>query len=487
MKLCGIETIRKLMRRYQALSLPAKAALWFTMCYIVQRGIQFVCMPVFTRIMPSAEYGIYTTFLSWVNLISVFTSLGIYGNVFNKAMIKYENRRKEYVSSIQCLTAVCTVIFIMAAWLLHMVRPDMAEARYLCMMAVYLFFFPTVQYWYQTQRFEFKYKALVFVTLFITLSGILLGIAGAVSADEKGMALIAAVVISQSAAGIVLFIRIAVAGKVFYKKEFWYWSVKLAVPLIPGSLSEILLGHADRIMIRYLCGASQAAIYTTIYQISMAVTIIRMGINGAYIPWLYYSLQNKEYDAVRKVIRFVTSIFAGLTILIMMAGPELVKIAAPKPYYEAVMILPAVMLGCFFVSVYYLLEQAEVFYEKVIFSTVVSITGAVINMILNFIFIKRAGYLAAGYTTMVTYAIMAVMHAGYVIYLSRKNEKMKYLFDFRYLIFLSSVLIGIGAGCLILYQMFFIIRLGIIIFMLVMLYWNRKKIADLISMMRRGA
>ena len=67
------------------------------MCYVVQRGMQFVSMPVFTRIMLPEEYGIYTTFMSWTNLFSIFTSLGIYGNVFNKAMIKFENENADRI------------------------------------------------------------------------------------------------------------------------------------------------------------------------------------------------------------------------------------------------------------------------------------------------------------------------------------------------------------------------------------------------------
>ena len=484
MKVLGIGIIRKTRDTYRLLSEPAKAAAWFTVCCAVQRGMQFVAMPVLTRIMPVQEYGVYTAFLSWANLISVFTSLGIYGNVFQKAMIRYGKQRKEYISSVQWLTAACTVFVILIIYMSRAGVPEL-QGSYLWLMSVYLFFFPAIQYWYQIQRFEFKYKALAGVTLAVTMTGILLGIFWAMHSEKKGLAVIAAAVFSQSVAGFVFFVKIAFEGKVFYQKEYWNWSLKLALPLIPASLSEILLGHADRIMIRYLCGASLSAVYTTVYQLSMLVTVIRMGINGSYIPWLYHALQKKKYESIQRMIKFIIFIYGSLTVFAMLLGQELMKAAAPELYQEAAADLPAIMLGCFFVSLYYLFEQIELFYEKVMFSTVTSVMGAVVNIILNLIFITRTSYLAAGYTTMASYAVMAVLHAGYIKYLGRKQIEITDFFDFRYILSVSAGLAGAGILCLALYQTFFLIRYGIILAMLAALYCSRQKITDMVSVVRR--
>ena len=45
--------------KYRSLSVQAKAALWFTICSFLQKGISFITVPIFTRLMSTEEYGTY--------------------------------------------------------------------------------------------------------------------------------------------------------------------------------------------------------------------------------------------------------------------------------------------------------------------------------------------------------------------------------------------------------------------------------------------
>ena len=42
--------------KYRSLSVQAKAALWFTICSFLQKGISFITVPIFTRLMSTEEY-----------------------------------------------------------------------------------------------------------------------------------------------------------------------------------------------------------------------------------------------------------------------------------------------------------------------------------------------------------------------------------------------------------------------------------------------
>ena len=42
--------------KYRSLSVQAKAALWFTICSFLQKGISFITVPIFTRLMSTQEY-----------------------------------------------------------------------------------------------------------------------------------------------------------------------------------------------------------------------------------------------------------------------------------------------------------------------------------------------------------------------------------------------------------------------------------------------
>lgn len=94
--------------KYRSLSVQAKAALWFTICSFLQKGISFITVPIFTRLMSTEEYGTYTVYLSWLQILTIMTSLYLFNGVYDNAMAKYEKQRDEYTSAMQGLTLVIT-------------------------------------------------------------------------------------------------------------------------------------------------------------------------------------------------------------------------------------------------------------------------------------------------------------------------------------------------------------------------------------------
>lgn len=472
-------------RKYTSLNTAAKASLWFTVCYVIQRGIQFISMPIFTRLMSAEEYGVYSIFMSWFNLLCVFSSLSIYNGTFNKAMVKYEDERDRYISSIQFLTLIIGTFFVVIVLSCNkqIYLYTGYNIRYLLLLSLHLLLFPTLQYWSQKQRFLFEYQKLVCVTLANSILSVVLGVLFVILSDEKSLALVAVTVVIQAAINIFLFSSLVKKGRCFYNKNYWKWTILTAVPLLPHYLSEILLGHADRIMINSICGASKAGIYNLVYQISMVMTILRTGINGAFTPWLYYSLKQRKYNEIKRVTKMITLLMVTMTVLIMLVGPEILMIAAPSAYYEAVVDIPAIMIGCFFIFVYVLFLNVEIYYEQNQFVAVASIVAALANVVLNYICINVWGYLAAGYTTMLSYLLMAIMHYCFINRIAKSNEEINNLFGTKFLLVISVGLIAVGAVALVLYQLTLLrwILIGII-FMIIFL--KRKSIIQIVQDMK---
>ena len=80
-----------LKEKYQYLSVQAKATIWFTMCSFIQKGISFITVPIFTRLMSTEQYGIYTVYLSWLQILTILTSLYLFNGVYDNAMVKFED------------------------------------------------------------------------------------------------------------------------------------------------------------------------------------------------------------------------------------------------------------------------------------------------------------------------------------------------------------------------------------------------------------
>ena len=470
-----MQVFNKAVNKYKSLSKPAKASVWFIACYVIQRGLQFLGMPIYTRIMSTDEYGEYSVFLSWFNILCVFSSLSIYNGTFNKAMVKYENERDKYISSVQWLTLLFGLIFSIAILSYNSIITTKTgySLKFQLLLAIHLLFFPSLQYWSQKQRFLFEYKKLVLITLINSALSLGMGIVFVLVSEEKSFALVATTVMAQAAINVILFISLSIKGKKFYQREYWGWSLKTSIPLIPHYLSEILLGHADRLMINQMCGSSEAGIYNIVYQISMIMTIIRTGINGSFTPWFFLSLKEEKYDDVKKTSRLIAILMAGLTLAFMLVSPELLRIVAPPTYYEAVTGIPAIMIGCYFIFIYVLFLNVEIFYEQNQFVAVASIIAAVVNVLLNYICINRFGYIAAAYTTMASYMLMAFLHYLFFLRIAKNHRELRGIYDVRSLFVCSFVLIAIGIWILFLYD-YVLIRYIITLVVSVITYKFRK-------------
>ncbi|MDY6291073.1 MAG: oligosaccharide flippase family protein [Succiniclasticum sp.] len=477
--------IQYLLARYDNLSKPTKASLWFIACYVIQRGLQFFSMPIYTRIMSTAEYGTYSVFFSWFNLLCVFSSMNIYAGTFNKAMIKYEERRDSYISSIQWLTLLISVLFsativIFNKWITDKTGFSLKLQLLLCL---HLISFPSLQYWSQKQRFLFEYKKLVFITLINSVISLVLGIASVLITAEKAFSLIAVTVGVQTIINGIIFFSLMEKGKTVFNKEFWSWTLLMALPLIPHYLSEILLGHADRLMINQMFGPSKAGIYNIVYQISMVMTIIRTGINGSYAPWLYYSLKTERYKDICKVSRMIAVLMSVITLLFMLIGPEILKLAAPPAYYEAVIGIPAIMIGGFYIFIYVLFMYIEVYYEKAHFVAIASIIAAIINVMLNYVFLNLYGYISAAYTTMFSYMVMAFIHYLFFSLIQKNKPELSLVYDVKFL-FMLSVFLLIAGGILIEIYPLSLIRWCIIFILLGMVILKRHKIESMLKVLK---
>ena len=87
-------------------------------------------------------------------------------------------------------------------------------------------------------------------------------------------------------------------------------------------------------------------------------------------------------------------------------------ILASSKYQEAVYVVPPIASSIFFIFMYSIYANIEFYFDANKFTAMISMVGAVLNLILNFICIPLFGYIAASYTSL-----------GYV--LNAVDNKMK--------------------------------------------------------------
>ena len=111
-----------------------------------------------------------------------------------------------------------------------------------------------------------------------------------------------------------------------------------------------------------------------------------------------------------------------------------------KEYYEAIYLMPPIAAGIFFTSFYNLFSNVLLYYKKTKLIMIATFIATITNVILNYIFIQIYGYIAAAYTTLVAFLILAIIQFVFM----RIVLEGKKLFNDRFLWSIAATLVLIS-------------------------------------------
>ena len=474
--------------KYKNSSIQVKAALWFTACSILQKGISFVVVPIFTRVLSTKEYGTYSLYLSWLQILTIVTSLYLYYGVFTNGMNKYDQKqdRDRYVSSMQGLTLTITFGVFLIFLVTHSVWSDFLglSPHLIFLMFIEMAFTPALSFWSGRQRFEYKYKKLVLITVSKSILNPILGLIFVFASDDKATARVVSVVIVEVAFCGIIMIRQFVHGKCWYNYEYWKYALGLAIPLLPHYLSGMILNKGDQIMINKMVGTSEVAFYSVAYNIGMLIQIFTNAISNSFTPWVYQKIKSKDYDGISNTIDFLLLIVGGISLFLMFLSPELVLIFGSSGYSSAAYVIPPVAASVFFIFLYNILAVPQFYFEKTQFLMISSILAAGINIILNYFFIREFGYIAAGYTTLICYILYSIGHC--IV-----SQKILYsyipghnLYNYKTIVLLSSIMIFIGVFCNFLFS-YTLLRYFILLLLCIIIVFKRRELINKIGLLKK--
>jgi O-antigen/teichoic acid export membrane protein len=186
-----------------------------------------------------------------------------------------------------------------------------------------------------------------------------------------------------------------------------------SVPLVPYSLSTQIVGQFDRIVINGAIGAAAAGVYSVGYNVASLMQMVTVPLRTALTPE-FFALQSEgnkaEVDRLNAQFLAVTGAFG---VLLITFGRELITVLAPSHYSDAIGVIAPVTIG-------YLVDALSGTYSQYIYHrkqtfyvSVGVVTAGISNILLNLYFVPRYGALAAGYTTLASYAVSCAL--GWVI------------------------------------------------------------------------
>lgn len=437
--------INKLINKYKNMSIALKSSFWFTISNFLQKGISTLATPIFTRLLTKEEFGFFSLYQSWFDIFLILSTLNLSAGVMINALNKSKNdtEKNQVVFNFQFLEIIITILVFFIVILINSFNDFIFGMPNFIIILLFLQIFLNsgMSLWLTRQKFEFKYIWPLIINLIVSILNVGLSVLFIKNINNKKFALIYGTILSCLLPYLILVFINLYKGKNKFDLNLWKYALKFNLPLLPHYLSLIVLGTSDRIMIERICGLTDTSLYTVAYNIARIINMFCTGLNSALTPWIYKKMNEKKYNDIKKISNIILIFISLLSIFVMILGPEALYILGGNSYIEAKIVIPPVIVGLFFMFLYPLFGNIEFYFEKNIYTMIASVISAILNVILNIIFIPIYGYVAAAYTTLFCYSLLALFHwLAYKFIIN--NEQIKSIYSNKLIIILSCIIIA---------------------------------------------
>lgn len=371
------------------------------------RLISFLLLPLYVRVLSTADYGIIDLLTLFGTLSGVLLSLELYQSVARYFGPADELSRKEYASTglmfyIYSFTIFSTLMLVFAEPLSALIFGVSGHVEVFRLAILSMQITAIFNYLQNMLRYALKPMRFAVLNIFYAVATLSSSVLYVV-VFETGLQGVYLGVITGGIPAVVLAL--------WYNKPYltisWNAPVlkrmlRFSLPLVVSALAVYLLTYIDRLLIRYFISLSELGVYAVAFRIAAIPVVIQSIINASLLPLIY----NKYRDSgishdLRKIYIFS---FAGglmlIAVLSCLSDPLIGLITTPE-YQGAAKVLPLLLFAGF------LLQFAGMFAglsiaEKTRIMALIYFAGLLLNIILNLFLIPLYGINGAGWSALVS-------------------------------------------------------------------------------------
>ncbi len=474
--------MKALLNKFKTMPENLKATLVFAIASFATSGINYITTPIFTRLLSGAEYGTVAVYNSWYAIVRVFASMTlIFPGILNVGLYDHSENRWKYLSSMLGITTLCSAVL----GILYGIFPGAFQSllgldhSLMVLMVLSCFALPATTFWTMKQRYEYRYQ----VTFFVSVGSAVLAQAVSVAAvmaarEDLAQVRLWSAGLVNMAVGLVLFGYILKQGRTFVDLPLWKKTFLVALPLIPHYLGGELLSSMDKIMIDALVGKAEAGIYSLAAILSAIGILLWRALTVMFNPFVNAKLGTREFGRIRETVKPLMLVVGVMCVIAALAAPEIIRVLGTEEYLAGVYVVPPVAAGIFIHAMYDTFAAVSFFHKKSTRIMTATLTAAAVNLVCNYVCIKQFGYIAAGYTTLLSNLVLTAMH-----YRNARLIEPEEIYDPRFSL-LSVALVT--AGCLLcnLLYPFLLVRYVLVGVLLVFLWTRRKAVIGMLVDMK---
>ena len=199
-------------------------------------------------------------------------------------------------------------------------------------------------------------------------------------------------------------------------------------------------------------------------------------IMASWSPWVYRRMEEKDYLSIFENSKLIVLVGTYISMGLLTISTELIKLFLTDVYLPCIYIVPTLVVAMFFQFIYIFVYDFQFFNKKAKSIAISSIAAAIVNLITNYIFIPKFGYLAAGFTTLASYFVLLMSNYFFTIKMGISK-----IYDMKRLFFWTLVIMLYAIVCVLLKDL---IVVRYLIFVIVTLILLKIRYKDLIATLK---
>jgi len=399
----------------------------YTITNVINATIPFFLLPILTRFMSPSEFGIVSMFALLVASVTPFIGLSLNGAIERQFFNREEIDIAQYIGNCIIILLISSSIvgILFASFSNEISKITSFPEKLLWIVVVYTFaqfIISIVLTIWQVQKKSIQYgilnisKTLINISLSIILVVFLeLGYSGRIFGQFIALAIFA------------VFSILYLVRKQWltfsFNKVYIMHALSFGIPLIPHALSGTIISMTDRFFITNMVDLSATGIYTVGYQIGSLINLLTSSFNVAYVPWLYERLKLGDEKTKIKIVKFTYSYFVLILIFSLFFGlvsPYFLGVLLGNSFSDSSSFVIWISLGYAFNGMYLMVVNYLFYAQRTKELAAVTFITAILNVILNYVFINESGAIGAAQATSITFLIKFIL----VWYISQRMYKM---------------------------------------------------------------
>ena len=413
---------------------------------VLPRALAIFLVPLYVTVLGKEQYGIYAALMAFLILGNVVLSYGMETAFFR--FINKDASNKELVQS-TALTSltVTTLIFLLIS--LSFVNPISELLRFKAEYVAYGFIIlgldalavlPFV--WYRANERPMRYAIIkilnVCINLVFNLFFFLIlpdwsennpeSFWSTWYSEENKVAFVFIANLIASGFTLVMLSPLYLKIGFRFSKSIWKSMLKYALPVLIAGVAFSINEAFDKILLKYLLPAdiadSEVGVYAACYKLGVFMTLFgtafRLGVEPFFFNHSSHKDARKTYATITKYFTLMGSV---LFLFVIVYLDIFKRILIPESkFWEAMAIVPIILLANLCLGIYHNLSVWYKVTDRTRYGAAISMVGAVITIVFNFVLIPVMSYKGSAIATLCAYGSMMVLSYVY----GQKHFKIPY-------------------------------------------------------------